>query len=571
MALAFTEDELLQAAGPKSFERGLEYVEAVEELEFEGAEINAIVTGSYEYDVTIWRERGTLQGQCSCPWSQEGNFCKHCVAVGLAVLTASATDERGTGGAGDTAGAARIPIGRADLEAWIDALSADELRTELRALIRGDRGLRRRFELRAAQAGQDVEQVRKLARQLLGRGGLREPLEYEDAFDYARNVREVAEAISTLIDEGNSGDALEIVREAMSDTRAAMEDAENSDSDGTIAHALAQLLPIHLRACQEFRPDPADLARHIAEHNLAVTHEFEFAYDLRDYADLLGDAGTELVCDIYRAAYEHNPKGWREKQLMEQLVRGSGDVDALVEFLAKDLDSRGYQHLRIAQELEAAARPDEALRWAEDGLRDATGFIGIDLVEFIALRYGQVGRMDDLLALRRKRFRAEMTVSHYESLRETAERCAQWPEERQAAMALLHEDLAKQGPKAQYGMGPVLIDILVLERDYETAWTLARDSGSEPQRLKLAALIRADKPAEAMAVYDRALAPLRPQTGDDTYRREVELLQGIRACHTQLGTEKDFATYLAEFRKDQRRKRNLMRLLDSVGLVVEPE
>ena len=565
MALAFTEDELLQAAGPKSFERGLEYVEAVEELEFEGAEINAIVTGSYEYDVTIWRERGTLAGQCSCPWSQEGNFCKHCVAVGLAVLTASATDERGTGAA------VQVPIGRADLEAWIDALSADELRTELRALIRGDRGLRRRFELRAAQAGQDVEQVRKLARQLLGRGGLREPLEYEDAFDYARNVREVAEAISTLIDEGNVGDALEIVREAMSDTRAAMEDAENSDSDGTIAHALAQLLPIHLRACQAFRPDPADLARHIADHNLAATHEFEFAYDLKDYADLLGDAGIELVCDIYRAAYEHNPKGWREKQLMEQLVRGSGDVDALVEFLAKDLDSRGYQHLRIAQELETAARPDEALRWAEDGLRDATGFIGIDLVEFIALRYGQMGRMDDLLALRRKRFRAEMTVSHYESLRETAERCAQWPEERQAAMALLHEDLAKQGPKAQYGMGPVLIDILVLERDYETAWTLAADSGSEPQRLKLAALIRPDKPAEALAVYDRALAPLRPQTGEDTYRREVELLQAIRTCHTQLGTEKDFATYLADFRKTQRRKRNLLHLLDSVGLVPDPE
>ena len=557
MTLAFTEDELLQAAGPKSFERGLEYVEAVEELEFEGAEINAIVTGGYEYDVTIWRERGKLEGQCSCPWSQEGNFCKHCVAVGLAAL---ATDRP------EPAAGARQPVGRADLEAWIDGLGPEELRAELRALIRGDRGLRRRFELRAAQAGQDVEQVRKLARQLLGRGGTREPLEYEDAFDYARNVREVAEAIGALIDEGNAEDALDIVREAMSDTRAAMEDAENSDSDGTIAHALAQLLPIHLRACRATPPDAAELARHIAEHNLAVTHEFEFAYDLRDYAELLGEVGTELVCDAYRAAYERNPQGWREKQLMEQLVRGTGDLDALVAFLAKDLDSRGYQHLRIAQELEAADRADEALRWAEDGLRDATGFIGTDLVEFVALRYGQMGRMDDLLALRRKRFRAEMTVSHYELLRETAERCGAWPDERDRAMALLHEDLTKQGPKAQYGMGPVLIDILVLERDFETAWELAGKAGSEPQRLKLAALIRADKPSEAMEVYDRALAPLRTETGEDVYRREVELLQGIRACHTHLGTEATFGVYLAAFRKEQRRKRNLMRLLDSVGL-----
>ena len=557
MALAFTEDELLQAAGPRSFERGLEYVEAVEELEFEGAEINAIVTGSYEYDVTIWRERGTLEGQCSCPWSQEGNFCKHCVAVGIAAL---ATDKPGSGPA------AEATVGRADLEAWIDALSADELRAELRALVRGDRGLRRRFELRAAQAGQDVEQVRKLARQLLGRGGVREALGYEDAFDYARNVREVAEAIGILIDKGNAEDALDIVREALSDTRAAIDDAENSDSDGTIAHAMAQFLPIHLRVCRQTRPDPTELARHIAEHNLAVTHEFEFAYDLDDYADLLGERGTELVCDAYRAAYQSNPQGWREKQLMEQLVRGSGDLDALVAFLANDLDSRGYQHLRIAQELEAADRVDEALRWAESGLRDATGFIGTDLVEFVALRYGQSGRMDDLLTLRRTRFHAELTVSHYEMLRETAERCGRWPHERDRAMALLHEDLAKQGPKAQYGMGPVLIDILVLEGDYEAAWELSRKAGSEPQRLKLAALIRTAKPAEAIEVYDRALAPLRTQTGEDVYRREVELLQGIRACHAQLGTDEAFAAYLAAFHKEQRRKRNLMRLLDSVGL-----
>ncbi len=217
MALAFTEDELLQAAGPRSFERGLEYVEAVEELELEGDEVNAIVTGTYEYDVTIWRERGTLEGQCSCPWSQEGNFCKHCVAVGLAALA-------GVAGAGSGVAPASA-AGRADLEAWIDGLSVAELRTELHALIRGDRGLRRRFELRAAQASQDVEQVRKLARQLLGRGGLREPLEYEDAFDFARNVREIGDAINSLIDKGNAEDALDIVREATSDARAAIEDA----------------------------------------------------------------------------------------------------------------------------------------------------------------------------------------------------------------------------------------------------------------------------------------------------------------------------------------------------------
>jgi uncharacterized Zn finger protein len=548
MALAFTEDDLLHAAGPKSFERGLGYVTSVEELEIEGTEINAIVTGAFEYDVTLWRERGGLVGECSCPWSQEGNFCKHCVAVGLAALGA-----RRPGAA--------VPAARPDLDAWVRALTAEELRDELRALIRGDRELRRRFELRAAQAGGDAGEVRTMVRRLL-RVGPRGYIEYEDAHDYAANLREAAEAINALIEKRRVAEAVEIVREAIDEGIDALGSAD--DADGAIAEAVAALRPVHLRACEQAGPEVAGLARYLVEHNLTQDEEFE--YDIARYAPLLGEDGLAQVHDAYRAAYERNPGGAREKQLMEELIRAVGGVDDLVALLARDLDSRGYQHLRIAHELEAADRPEEALGWAEAGLREATGFIGTDLVEFVALRYTLAGRMDDLLTLRRDRFLAEMTVSHYEQLREQAARCGVWPEERERAMAVLRDDLAKQGPKAQYGMGPVLIDVLIAEGAYEAAWELARKASSEPQRLKLAALIRAERPAEALAVYDQALAPLRAQTGEDVYRRAVELLQGIEACYALQGRESDFKDYLRTFRQEQRRKRNLMGQLDAVGL-----
>jgi uncharacterized Zn finger protein len=549
MALAFTEDDLLHAAGPKSFERGLGYVTSVEELEIEGTEINAIVTGAFEYDVTLWRERGGLAGECSCPWSQEGNFCKHCVAVGLAALGA-----RGPGSA--------VPAARPDPDAWIQALTAEELRDELRALIRSDRELRRRFELRAAQAGEDAGEVRTMVRRLL-RVGPRGYIEYEDAHDYAANLREAAEAISTLINKGRVAEAVEIVREAIDEGIDALGSAD--DADGAIAEAVAALRPVHLRACRQAGPEAVGLARYLAEHNLAEDDGFE--YDIAQYAPLLGEEGMAQVHDAYRAAYERNPRGAREKQLMEELIRAVGGVDDLVALLARDLDSRGYQHLRIAHELEAADRPEEALGWAEAGLREATGFIGTDLVEFVALRYTQAGRMDDLLSLRRRRFLSEMTVSHYEQLREQAERCGVWPDERERAMAVLRDDLAKQGPKAQYGMGPVLIDILIAEGAYEAAWEQAQKASSEPQRLKLAALIRAERPAEALTVYEHALAPLRAQTGEEAYRRAVELLQGIESCYTLLGRESDFKAYLRAFRQEQRRKRKLTALLDAVGLV----
>jgi uncharacterized Zn finger protein len=341
MALAFTEDDLLQAAGPKSFERGLGYVACVEDLELDGAEVNAVVTGSFEYDVTLRRERGRLTGECSCPWSQEGNFCKHCVAVGLAVLGAPGAGERDGGGTGPS------PAAPPDLDAWLEGLEAAELREELRALIRGDRELRRRFELRAAaRADEDAGQVRSLVRRLL-RVGPRGFIEYEDAHDYAANVREAGQAIASLIDRGRAEEAVEIVREAIADGIDALESAD--DADGAIAEEVAALRPVHLRACRAARPDPTGLAVYLAGHNLTEDAEFEF--DVARYADVLGEAGAAQVYDAYRAAYGRNPRGAREKRLMEELIRAEGDVDALVALLAGDLDSRGYQHLRIAQEL----------------------------------------------------------------------------------------------------------------------------------------------------------------------------------------------------------------------------
>ncbi|MFF9511987.1 hypothetical protein ACF1BU_35715 [Streptomyces sp. NPDC014724] len=40
----------------------------------------------------------------------------------------------------------------------------------------------------------------------------------------------------------------------------------------------------------------------------------------------------------------------------------------------------------------------------------------------------------------------------------------------------------------------------------------------------------------------------------------------MRDCHRRLGTPDDFAAHLAALRAGQKRKRNLMRLLDQHGL-----
>jgi hypothetical protein len=56
------------------------------------------------------------------------------------------------------------------------------------------------------------------------------------------------------------------------------------------------------------------------------------------------------------------------------------------------------------------------------------------------------------------------------------------------------------------------------------------------------------------------------QTGDAVYQRVAALLIKIRDCHERLGAGPQFTSYLAMLRTDQKRKRNLIKLLDQHGL-----
>ena len=69
---------------PHILERGMEYYYAgcVESLEADEAEITAVVEGTEDYDVLIELDRGkVLDMECSCPYAEGGEHCKHMAAV----------------------------------------------------------------------------------------------------------------------------------------------------------------------------------------------------------------------------------------------------------------------------------------------------------------------------------------------------------------------------------------------------------------------------------------------------------------------------------------------------------
>lgn len=550
--LPFTEADIKGAADPRSFARGLDYLRAVDDLAVTETQITASVFGNREYRVRLAIGDGKISGECTCPYGREGAFCKHCVAVAVAVLRL---------GQDMPELIETTKAGRAELDSWLESLSKEELLAELLGLLDEDRDLRRRFEMRAASVNADAAGVLHAVQELIAppRQGY---VDYDAAYEFASGVREAGAAIDGLIEAGAAADAIVIAREAIDLVTEAFEYAD--DSSGFIGDAAYELLAVHLRACEAAPPDPVSLAEYLG-YLLLRRGDYGITPDLADYAGLLGDKGIEAVREQATAAYARDPGNWRARSLVESIAKAEGDIDAVVAVYAANLDDRGWGHLRIAEELDEAGRRAEALDWAERGLRDAAR-PDQRLVDYLAGRYAAAGRDDDVLSLRRDRFRAERTLANYQALRDAATVRGAWPDERAQALGLLGRDLHRPGHVPGDWGGPVLVDALLDDGDLDAAWDAAKDAASEPQWLRLADASITARPADALAVYLRAIAGLKTMTGDPVYHRMAGLLLSARACHEAMGTTEKFRGYLAALRTDQRRKRNLMKILDANGL-----
>jgi uncharacterized Zn finger protein len=257
--------------------------------------------------------------------------------------------------------------------------------------------------------------------------------------------------------------------------------------------------------------------------------------------------------------------------LMESVLDASGDVDALVACYAEHLDERGWQHLRIARTLDSAGRSDEALKWAERGVGSGAQ-PDSRLVDYLVERYSGAGRGGDVLNLRRTLFAADRTLANYQALRQAATESGMWDGEREIALELLRKDAAAAAQRrppwspVEWAGPVVLVDALIDDGDLAAAWKAAQGIASEAQWVELANASIADRPADALAVYVKAIQRLSENSGNPVYHQIAAHLLSARACHEALGTMDEFRRYVAVVRGAQKRKRNLMKILDQSGL-----
>lgn len=77
---------IAKLAAGSAYERGRTYVRdgRVMALTHKEGQLVGVVRGSSFYAVCLWVKGEGLGYVCSCPQGNEGDFCKHCVALAVA-------------------------------------------------------------------------------------------------------------------------------------------------------------------------------------------------------------------------------------------------------------------------------------------------------------------------------------------------------------------------------------------------------------------------------------------------------------------------------------------------------
>jgi len=576
-----TSDELLESAGERSYARGEEYfasgcvLSLAENLEV----VSAQVQGSRTYQVRLWVEDGGLAASCTCPWAADDNFCKHCVAVGLAWLARDSTKTRRTPGTGKKPAKPKVTLD--DVRAMLKAEEKDYLVEIIMKQATEDTGLAERLVMKAARlqpGGTDVATFRRVLTNAFSTGGF---VDWKGVWAYARRIHEAISGVEGLLNEGHAAEVIELLEHGLRQCEHAL--GQVDDSGGAVGEVRDRLQELHLKACLKARPEPEALAQRLFDWEMASQWDV-FHGAARNYVKVLGPNGLatfrKLAEQVWakvptltpsdkRDGYEH--RRFAITSIMETLADMSGDIEEQVTVRSRDL-SIAYHFLQIAEIYHQAGQHDKAMEWAENGVKAFPERTDSRLREFLADEYHRRGRHDGAMALIWTEFSEEPSLETYQLLKRHADRFKQWPGWRNDALTAIRERIeeAKSSTRRRSDCDrwdrtdhSVLVRIFLWEKDVDTAWQEAQAGGcSDDLWMELAAKREKEHPADAIAVYQREVEHIIDSKNNSAYEEAVRLLRKIARLMALLDRTAEFQSYLTGVRARHKPKRNLLRLLD---------
>ena len=565
-------------AGASYFARGEKYFDEgrVQGLTEYRGQVVAKVTGTEDYRVKLWAERGRLGYSCSCPVGDDGEFCKHCVAVALARIEES-------GGKRDKSKKSAATL--EDVRAFLEQQDKDRLVEMLLNEALESDGLRERLFLETARMNPERIDLATYRCSIENGTRANDYVDYYSAGGYARAVHRVIEAIAALLADGHPVKVIELTEYALSQIEKSL--GYIDDSGGHTGGCIDKLQELHHRACQQAKPDAVALARRLFEWEMRSESEL-FGGAAATYADVLGETGLTEYRRLAEVEWSRVPalgpgeddskrygRRFRITSLMESLARQSGDIEALVEIKRRNL-AHPYSYLQIAEIYREVGKPDDALKWAEQGWKTFSTKRDWRLGEFLADEYHRRGRHDEALRLVWAQFTETPRLENYQKLQAHARKAGRssWTQWRERALTYIREAIA--GRKKQKGRQKTyrhrqeadhseLVRVFLWEKRYDEAWQEASAGGCTSDLwMKLAAVREQDHPQDALSIYSERISPLVEMTSNAAYEQAVELLHRIRKLMDRLRRETEFDDYLLALRVEFKRKRNFIKLLDAI-------
>jgi hypothetical protein len=383
----------------------------------------------------------------------------------------------------------------------------------------------------------------------------RRHLGYWESSEWAAEARPVVAALAEAVEAGPSRELVELLQRAVGHVVKVILRAD--DSNGMIGDLARDLLELHAQACEPGVADPTKLAKWMVKFCF-VDQDF-FEVDPVRYASALGDKGLA----VYRREVVARSEGadrFASRYAAERLAILDRDVSALVAMLGGDLTSP-HQFQRVAEAMLELDLPDDALRWALDGIERTSGWQVAKLYDLAAELLTDWGDVAGVLRLRGEQHERTPSATTYVLLRTAAETTGAWEAMQTEARAVL-------GARDPGG----LVDVLLADGEPEGAWTLATVEPvgwevGEHRWKRLAEARAVTHPADAMVVWFRLVDEVLTTADKRSYQTAVRYLKAAKKAAAAADALVEFEVRVAGLRETHRRRPSLIAMLDKAGFV----
>lgn len=600
-ANALSDAALRDHAGAGVFARGQTYAAsgavqdaALEPLPDGGVELSATVMGTQPYACEVQLTvDADVQGDCDCPHAQDGNFCKHQVALALLLRgllggdVVSTTPEAQKKVAAAAKRAQTQAKNRDALHAFVRSQSAAVLAERLLQWAERDRYLMADLKAWAAQvqAADDPKALKAVIGELLKHSGF---LDWHGSGVYARRAEKVLPLLEKVLKQ-DPAQARSLCDYALRRLYKVGEHAD--DSNGEIGDLMGGVMALLLRSLQ-LAPPPAqwvdDWFALMEADPWGLWHEdavlkvagpaVQQRYSQRVQKDWLAWVAAHPDDAVKGAAKKGVTLGGRwdyersklRRRYLEDLKR-QGDALAVMEAMRASL-CEAYEHCELVAYCESVGKTREALQYAQAAYKL---FPKDWRVEADVLRcYERDGWDAEALAIRRKQLEKNPSAEHFHAVLKAAKAAGQ---DVQAYRDALFDWAAEQElhtePRALVGYQrrivaqaagrnvSVRVAWLLSEKAWEQALQLVQPPHvCAPDLLQtLAKKLPKAQAMQAVALLQRVFAVAMP--GASTPYTDVLALVGDIAARME-PEPRDH--WLAWLRAEYKAKRNFIKGLDAL-------